>query len=88
MNTKISRRRFIAATGTGSVIAAAAMLGATTTQANAASHQSVNNATLVSIEKHAGTSHTFVTNNDGRVTIQILEGPTGSILMDSGDAAE
>ncbi|MBO6918772.1 MAG: MBL fold metallo-hydrolase [Rhizobiaceae bacterium] len=88
MNTQISRRRFIAATGTGSVTAAAAMLGATTTQANAASHQSVKNATLVSIEKPAGKSHTFVTNNDGRVTIQILEGPTGSILMDSGDAPE
>jgi glyoxylase-like metal-dependent hydrolase (beta-lactamase superfamily II) len=88
MNTKISRRRFIAATGTGSVTAAAAMLGAITTQSNAASHQSVKNATLVSIEKPAGTSHTFVTNNDGRVTIQILEGPTGLILMDSGDAPE
>ena len=88
MNTQLSRRHFLAATGTSSVAAAAAMMTtASTSVANASGH-SVKNATLVSIEKPAGTSHTFVTNNDGRVTIQILEGPDGLIIVDAGDAAE
>lgn len=87
MNTEISRRRFVTAAGLGSVSAAAAMVGASATStANAmSSSKSIENATLVSIKKPAGTAHTFVTNNDGRVTIQILEGPTGSIMVDSGD---
>lgn len=87
MHTPISRRKFIASTGIGSVSAAAAMVGAASIPvANAqAMRKPVEHATLVSIEKSAGTAHTFVTKNDGRVTIQVLEGPTGSIMVDSGD---
>lgn len=86
MSTTISRRTFVASAGLGSVSAAAAMVGG---RAHAqSSSKPIENATLVSIAKPAGTSHTFVTNNDGRVTIQILEGPTGSILVDSGDATQ
>lgn len=87
MNTLITRRRLVTATGIGSVSAAAAMVGAasTTTAVAQTMRKPVEQATLVSIEKSAGTAHTFVTNNDGRVTIQVLEGPTGSIMVDSGD---
>lgn len=87
MNKLISRRRLMTATGIGSVSAAAAMVGASSTGAVLAqtSPKPIEYATLVSIRKSAGVAHTFVTNNDGRVTIQILEGPTGSILVDSGD---
>ena len=85
MKNSMSRRRFIATTGIGSVSAAAAMVGASTTAHAQSSRQPIENATLVSIEKAAGATHTFVTNNDGRVTIQVIEGPTGSILVDSGD---
>lgn len=85
MKNSISRRNFIVTTGIGSVSAAAAMVGASTTANAQTTQQPVENATLVSIEKTAGTTHTFVTKNDGRVTIQVIEGPTGSILVDSGD---
>ncbi|MEJ8563135.1 MBL fold metallo-hydrolase [Yoonia sp. GPGPB17] len=85
MNTTISRRRFIATTGVGSVSAAAAMAGASTTASAQTTRQPIEHATLISIQKAAGATHTFVTNNDGRVTIQVIEGPTGSILVDSGD---
>ena len=87
MNNQISRRKFVSAAGLGSVSAAAAMVGASGPKAaNAHSTgKAVENATLVSIERPAGSAHTFVTNNDGRVTIQVLEGPTGSVLVDSGD---
>ena len=90
MTTVISRRHFVSAAGLGSVSAAAAMLGASATGTAHAqpSRKAIANATLVSIDKTAGTSHTFVTNNDGRVTIQILEGPTGSVMFDSGDAPQ
>ncbi|MEM7301298.1 MAG: MBL fold metallo-hydrolase [Pseudomonadota bacterium] len=83
MNMTISRRRFAAMTGLGSVSAAAAMVGGSAHARS--SGKQIENAALVSVEKPVGTSHTFVTNNDGRVTIQILEGPTGSIMVDSGD---
>ena len=85
MKKSISRRSFIAATGIGSVSAAAAMVGASTTANAQATRQPIDHATLISIEKAAGATHTFVTKNDGRVTIQVIEGPTGSILVDSGD---
>ncbi len=85
-----SRRRFLTAAGVGSVSAAAAMAGGSNVRpANAqAARKPIEQATLVSIEKPAGTAHTFVTNNDGRVTIQVLDGPEGAILVDSGDAPQ
>ena len=85
MQNPISRRHFIATTGIGSVSAAAAMVGGTAAANAQGSRQSVQHATLVSIEKPAGATHTFVTNNDGRVTIQVIEGPTGCVVVDSGD---
>lgn len=87
MSTTVSRRRFIAGAGIGSVSAAAAMVGASSSSSAMAmtSPKSIEHATLVSIKKPAGTAHTFVTKNDGRVTIQVIEGPNGSIIVDSGE---
>lgn len=85
MTISMSRRRLIAATGVGSVSAAAAMLGSARETKAQTTRTPIEHATLITIEKAAGATHTFVTNNDGRVTIQVIEGPTGSILVDAGD---
>ncbi|MEO1248812.1 MAG: hypothetical protein AAFW76_03130, partial [Pseudomonadota bacterium] len=63
-----SRRRFMTVAGIGSVSAAAAMAaGSNFRPANAqTARKPIEQATLVSIEKPAGTAHTLVTNNDGR----------------------
>ena len=83
-----ARRRFLTVAGIGSVSAAAAMAaGGNGRHAHAqGARKPIEQATLVSIEKGAGTAHTLVTDNDGRVTIQVLDGPDGVILVDSGDA--
>lgn len=86
MAYRLSRRSFMNSIGLGSVGAAAAMAGATGPANAQATRTAVENATLVSIEKPGGVVHTFVTNNDGRVTIQLIEGPEGLLLVDSGDA--
>ena len=59
--------------------------------ANAAADKqtrAVENATVVSIRSPKGATHTLVTHNDGNVTIQLLEGPDGIVIVDSGDAVE
>ena len=86
MNYLISRRNFGLLAGLGSVSAAAAVNGfISPAQAQTISAQ---RSTLMSIGNKAGTSHTFVTHNDGRVTIHLLDAPSGLIIVDSGDAGE
>ncbi len=90
MTNHISRRNFMNAVGVSSVgVTAAAVGDGFSNTANAQMNRKpVEQATLVSVEKPAGASHTFVTKNDGRVTIQVLDGPEGLILVDSGDAPQ
>ncbi|MEM9104275.1 MAG: MBL fold metallo-hydrolase [Pseudomonadota bacterium] len=90
MAYRLSRRSFMNRIGVSSIGAAAATVAAGMAgKANAqATRKAVENATLVSIEKPGGVVHTFVTNNDGRVTIQLIEGPDGLLLVDSGDAPQ
>ena len=90
MTYRISRRDFVNRLGIGSVSAAAAMAGAAVPKHAHAQMASkpVDNATLVTVGRPAGASHTLVTNNDGRVTIHVIDGPEGLIVVDSGDAPE
>ena len=83
----ISRRQFGRMSAISSVAGAAAATGFAAKGARAQSTglAAVASATLVSVTRPAGTSHTFVTDNDGRVTIHLIEAPEGLIIVDSGD---
>lgn len=85
--TSISRRQFGRVSALTSVAGAAAAAGfsASAARAHSVDGTQVQNATLVSLTRGAGTSHTFVTNNDGRVTIHLIDGPDGLIIVDAGD---
>ncbi len=86
MDNLISRRDFGLLAGLGSVSAAAAVNGfISPAQAQTMPAQ---RSTLMSITNKAGTSHTFVTHNDGRVTIHLIDAPSGLIIVDGGDASE
>ncbi|MEM7256610.1 MAG: MBL fold metallo-hydrolase [Pseudomonadota bacterium] len=84
----ITRRQFGLAAGL-TAIGAGTLPATMWNQASAAAHTTkINNAMVVVMSSPAGTTHTLVTHNDGRVTIQILEGPDGLIIVDSGEAPE
>lgn len=84
----ISRRQFGRMSALTSVAGSAAAAGFAAPAARAQSMGAAANATLVSLTRPAGTSHTFVTNNDGRVTIHLIDAPNGLIIVDSGDGEE
>lgn len=84
----IERRRFGLAAGLTALSATALPLGMRS-RAHADSHGTGNdNGLFVRLSSPAGSTHTLVTYNDGRVTIQLLEGPTGLIVVDAGEAPE
>jgi glyoxylase-like metal-dependent hydrolase (beta-lactamase superfamily II) len=87
-NTAMTRRRF-GITAALTAVGTATLPASFTRLAHATSNNvSIKNATLVTLRAPAGATHTLVTTNDGRVTIQILEGPDGLILIDSGEAPD
>jgi glyoxylase-like metal-dependent hydrolase (beta-lactamase superfamily II) len=84
----ISRRQFGLAAGlvaAGATTLPAGMLK----RAQAADRSTrIDNALVIGLSSSAGGTHTLVTHNDGRVTIQLLEGPAGAIIVDSGEAPQ
>lgn len=83
--TGISRRQFGLLAGGAPLVAAAGVRPVA-----AASHEvaKIKRSTQISIAKPAGTSHSFVTDEEGVVTIHVIEGPTGLIVVDSSSGLD
>lgn len=82
----ITRRRFGLAAGIAAVSAGTLPAGMwNPVRAEGHGHR-IDNALVAGMALPVGSTHTLVTYNDGRVTIQVLEGPTGLIVVDSGEA--
>ncbi|MEO0792320.1 MAG: MBL fold metallo-hydrolase, partial [Pseudomonadota bacterium] len=86
--TTLSRRQF------GALASAAPLVAASTAfsvrPVAAANHETrkITRSTQISIAKPAGTTHSFVTDEAGVVTIHVIEGPSGLIIVDSSSGLE
>ena len=88
MTVDINRRKLITTAVPASVAGAAAMAGFRASPVYAQADVTVRNSTVVSVAKPAGSVHTFVTRNDGRTCMHLIEAPEGLIIVDSGDGVE
>lgn len=83
--TQVSRRQF-------GLLAGAVPLGAVSAvrPVAAASHKAekITRSTQISIAKPAGTTHSFITDEEGVVTIHLIEGPSGLIVVDSSSGTD
>ncbi|MEM7669029.1 MAG: MBL fold metallo-hydrolase [Pseudomonadota bacterium] len=88
MSVDFNRRKLIKTAMPASVAGAAVLAGFRASPVYAQASVAVQNSTVVSVTKQAGTVHTFVTRNDGRTCMHLIEAPEGLIIVDSGDGVE
>lgn len=86
--TKISRRQFGALVGASPLAAAAATMSVRPVTAANHEMKAIKRSTQISIAKPAGATHSFVTDEEGVVTIHVIEGPTGLIIVDSSSGVD
>lgn len=86
--TQITRRGFGALAGVTSLAAAGSAFSVRPVAAASHEMKKVTRSTQISIAKPAGTSHSFVTDEEGVVTIHVIEGPTGLIIVDSSSGTD
>lgn len=86
--TRISRRQFGALASAAPIAAASGAFGVRPVAAANHAMTKISRSTQISIAKPAGTTHSFVTDEEGVVTIHVVEGPSGLIIVDSSSGTE
>lgn len=86
--SKISRRQFGTLTATVPLACASTAFSVRPIVAAAQEKRQITRSTQISINKPGGTTHSFVTDEDGVVTIHVIEGPDGLIIVDSSSGIE
>lgn len=86
--TNISRRQFGLLAGAAPLAAAGTAFSVRPVSAASHEMKKITRSTQISIAKSAGTTHSFVTDEEGVVTIHVIEGPTGLIIVDSSSGLD
>jgi len=86
--TTISRRQFGALAGAASLAAGGTAFSVRPVAAADHERTKIMRSTQISIAKQAGTTHSFVTDEEGVVTIHLIEGPEGLIIVDSSSGLD